>query len=199
MSIQKGVLILASASSIRKKILLSAGLKFSVCPSGVDEEKIKQTNKHLRPIDLAALLATKKALSIPSNLNELVIGSDQVLEIDGQALDKVNDMQEAKDRLWALRGREHFLVGASALARNGKIIWKNQQKSRLVMNKFSRQLLDEVMQISGERLLKSVGCYELEAETICLFKELDGDYTAMLGLSILPLLTALQKFGVLIK
>jgi septum formation protein len=195
MSIQTNLLILASTSVIRKKILSSSGLKFSICPPSVDEKKIKQKNQHLKPIDLTMLLATKKALSVFAKENELIIGADQILEIDGKALDKVKDMQEARARLWSLRGREHFLVGACALAKNGKIIWKNQQKSRLVMNKFSSQLLDELIRISGERLLKSVGCYELEAETICLFKEIDGDYTSMLGLSILPLLNALQKHG----
>ncbi|MBL4616312.1 MAG: Maf family protein [Robiginitomaculum sp.] len=199
MSIQKDLLILASASQIRKKILLSAGLEFSILPSSVDEEKIKQKNQNLSPIDLAMLLASEKALSVSTKNNSLVIGADQILEIDGKSLDKVRNMQEARDRLWSLRGREHFLVGACVLARNGKILWNNKQKSRLVMNEFSPQLLDKVMRISGERLLKSVGCYELEAETICLFKEIDGDYTAMLGLSLLPLLTALQKLGVLIK
>lgn len=199
MKVQPVALVLASGSQIRKNILESAGLVFSICPPAVDESAIKRKNPELSPNKLALLLAKTKALANNHGSDAFVIGADQILEVDGCSLDKLTTMEQAKERLWSLRNREHFLTGAVVIAQNGQIIWENQQRSRLVMTDFSQTALDAVLQQAKTRILASVGCYELEAEGIRLFREIDGDHTAMLGLPILPVLAALRQFGGLVK
>jgi len=188
-------LVLASSSSIRQKILRSAGLKFTICVPAVDETAIKTENRHLSPSALVEVLATAKALRPNLPNDALVLAGDQVLELDEVALDKVKTMEEARDRLWSLRGREHFLTGSTVLAQAGKVLWAHNHRSKLQMLKFSEQTLDELLRQTGKKILASVGCYELEAEGIRLFETIDHDYTAMLGLPILPVLAALREFG----
>jgi len=186
-------LVLASGSRIRKSILLAAGLGFEVQKPDVDEQSIKDTNQDLSPQDLAILLAETKALSIKKPKNVLIIGADQILEVDGKSLDKCTNMKDAKNRLWMLRGRSHFLTGGVVLAQNEHILWRRPQRSELTMRKFTEQELDTYLQKAGSQILHSVGCYELEGLGIGLFASLKGDHTAMLGLEIISLLKALRE------
>ncbi len=195
MSLQPLPLVLASSSSIRRKILSSAGLDFTSISPPVDEAEIKAKNLHFTPTKLVEVLAEAKALSAKVCKQTLVIGADQVLEVDGEALDKVKNMEQAKQRLWSLRGREHFLIGSCVLVQNKNTLWKYSYQSRLKMRKFSERALDSVLEKTGEKTLSSVGCYLLEGQSIQLFEEIDADFSAMLGLPIIPVLAALRKFG----
>ncbi len=195
MSLQPLPLVLASSSSIRRKILSSAGLNFTSLSPPVDETAIKASNLHFTPINLVEVLAEAKVLSVKVCKQTLVIGADQVLEVDGEALDKVKNMEQAKQRLWSLRGREHFLTGACVLVQNKNTLWKHSYQSRLRMRKFSEESLDSILEKTGKKALSSVGCYLLEGQSIQLFEEIDADFSAMLGLPILPVLAALRKFG----
>ena len=60
------------------------------------------------------------------------------------------------------------------------------------MRDFSDEFLDAYLEQAGENVLKSVGCYQLEGPGIQLFEAVDGDYFAILGLPLLPLLAALR-------
>jgi len=193
--IQTCPLVLASGSHIRKKLLHAAGLRFEVCKPKVDEQAITAANPQLSPTQLAVTLARAKALAETHDPQALVVGADQVLEVDDKSLCKVQNLEDARSRLWRLRGREHFLTGACVLARDGKIIWENNQRSKLTMRNFSQSALDAYMEQTGKSILASVGCYELEAEGLSLFENLEGDYFAMLGLAVLPLLQALRDHG----
>ncbi len=188
-------LILASTSQIRQSLLRNVGLDFQICKPAVDEEQLKNQNPELKPLELAALLARAKALAITAPAEALIIGADQVLELDGRSLDKVPTMELARSRLLQLRGRGHYLVGAVVLAKNGKIIWQNGHRSELQMRDFSEDELDRYLDQTGERVLASVGCYELEKEGIGLFDAVGPDHFAMLGLALLPLLEALRAHG----
>lgn len=190
-------IILASTSAIRRSILEHAGLVFSVRAPKLDEAQEKQKLGPASPAELALFLAEAKALACPANPDELVIGSDQVLEFEDQALDKVADLPAARDRLMQLRGKAHALVGGTALVQNGKVLWSANARSELLMRDFSEAELDEYLAKTGTRILASVGCYELEREGITLFESLQGEHTAMLGMALLPLLAALRRFGAL--
>jgi septum formation protein len=188
-------LILASGSWIRNQLLTNAGLQFQICKPDVDERALAAKYPDAGPAEIAMILAKAKALAQTHPKEALVIGGDQVLEVDGQTLDKVDTMQAAKERLWALRGRCHYLTGASVLARNDQIIWQHKQRSKVCFRNFSETALETYLAETGERILASVGCYELEAQGIGLVSKLEGDHSAMLGLPLLPLLQALRDFG----
>lgn len=190
-------IVLASTSAIRNTILTQAGLDFVARRPQLDESAEKQKLGPVSPAETALHLAKAKALACAAAADELVIGSDQVLEFEGQALDKVNTLEEARQRLWLLRGKTHFLVGGTALVRSGKVVWSNIARSKLIMRDFSEAELDAYLDKTGERILASVGCYELEREGITLFAAMQGEHFAMLGLALLPLLAALRAEGAL--
>ncbi|KAF0117117.1 MAG: septum formation protein [Hyphomonadaceae bacterium] len=175
-------------------MLADAGLEFTARDSMLDEEnaKIAMREQQLNPAQQAHELALLKAKKISNGNDDFVIGCDQILALNGQAFDKAHDMECAKERLKALRGKAHVLETAIAIAREGKLIWRYDASPRLVMRDFSDEFLDNYLNISGERILSSVGCYQLEGMGSQLFEKIDGDYFSILGLPLLELLAYLR-------
>ena len=120
-----------------------------------------------------------------------------MLEFDGEAYDKARSVEEAEARLRQLRGQTHYLQGGIALARDGEIVWRHQATSTLVMREFSDAFLADYLDNAGDILTKGVGCYAFEGLGAQLFERTEGDYFAILGLSLIPVLAALREQGVL--
>lgn len=187
--------ILASTSAIRRAILTGAGVAHEAAPPGVDEAAVKQAMQGVTPQALAVELAQQKALAISRTRPGLVIGADQVLVFEGEIFDKAKDKAEAEERLRRLRGRTHELVGGVALAEGERILWRHREISRLTMRGFGDAFLARYMKEAGDGLTSSVGCYQLEGLGAQLFEKIEGDYFAVLGLPLLPLLAALRAHG----
>jgi len=189
--------ILASGSASRRAILENAKVSFEVDPADIDEGAVKDSFSG-DPSALALKLAELKALEVSNRRpGALVLGSDQVLEFDGKAYDKARSVEEAEARLRQLRGQTHYLQGGIALARDGEIVWRHQATSTLVMRDFSDAFLAEYLENAGDILTKGVGCYAFEGLGAQLFERTEGDYFAILGLSLIPVLGALREQGVL--
>ena len=192
-------IILASGSAIRRDILASAGVPFEVMKPDVDEDVIKAEGK-AEGVDLETLamrLAEAKCLDIAAKTNSIVIGSDQIMEFEGRAYDKPATMADAKARLMETRGAPHTLINAIAVARNGKIIWRNLDRPTLVMRALSEREIDDYLAAAGPEILYSVGAYMVEKLGARLFERIDGDHFAVLGLSLFPLLDLLRQEGAL--
>jgi septum formation protein len=186
------VLILASQSPTRKALLENAGIAFEAIPAGVNEREIERANlvERLAP-DLVALgLAQAKALAVGG---AAVVGADQILELDGSILHKATDLEEARARLDELSGRTHHLHTAVALAKSGEIVWHHVETATLTMRSFTDAERDAVLAAEGDHVLGSVGAYRLEGPSVQLFERIEGDYFAILGLPLLPLLAALRE------
>ncbi len=190
-------LILASTSAIRKQILENAGVKFTVRESHVDEGKIKQRAlaKKKSPQDIAERLALAKAQNTEIQQGEIIIGADQLMEMDGEIFDKPNSMVEAKARLQHMRGREHRLIGAVVVCELGRVPWVHHSTTRLFMRDFSDTFLDQYLNDEGEDVLFSVGAYMFERHGAQLFDWVKGDFFSILGLPLLPLLAHLRTRG----
>jgi len=190
-------LILASSSQIRQDILTGAGLNFTVQTSKVDEATIKTSMlaDKAKPRDIADALAEAKALKVSRMQTGLVIGADQVMVMDGILYDKPKDMDEARQRLWSMRGKSHQLIGAIVVCDNGQAIWRHIAKTTLHMREFSEGFLDDYLEKEGEGLLSSVGAYKFEGRGSQLFTHVDGNFFSILGLSLLPLLDYLRQRG----
>ena len=190
--------VLASTSRTRAAILTGAGVAHQTVGSGVDEDEAKDRllASSAGPREIAEHLAEAKALKVSFEWSEaLVIGADQTLDLDGELYDKTETLADAGLRLRALRGRAHLLHSAVVVARNGVAIWRAIESPHLQMRAFSDDFLDEYLARNGEAILSSVGCYELEGEGAQLFDRIDGDYFAILGLPLLPLLGFLRREG----
>lgn len=188
-------LILASGSAARKQMLGAAGLDFEVDVPRVDEEAAKASLRAegMKPRNQADALAELKALSVSRRRSGLVIGADQMLAVEGETFDKPKDRAEARQHLLRLRGRTHELLTAAVVAKDGAVIWRHMETPRLRMRAFSDAFVDDYLDRVGDGALHSVGAYQLEGLGAQLFERVDGDYFAVLGLPLLPLLAFLRE------
>lgn len=191
-------LILASTSRIRGELLAKAGITFDSVRPEVDETELKQQSPGLSPGDLALKLATAKAVSVTNRYpGALVIGADQVLNLEGRAFDKPDSIETARRQLTDLRGRRHVLETALCCAQDGKIAWQHLGQAGLTMRDFSELFLTDYLREVGQDVTTSVGGYKLEGRGAQLFDKIEGDYFTILGLPLLPLLDFLRRKGVL--
>jgi len=194
------MLILASASSIRARLLREAGVLFGVRPAEIDEDALKASlqAEGTGNEEVAEVLAREKALHVSkASPQALVLGCDQVLVCEGKLFGKAHDLAEARAALQLLRGKAHSLITACALVQNGTELWRCRQQARLWMRPFSDEFLDVYLKAEGGTVLGSVGCYRLEGRGAQLFERVEGDFFAILGLPLVPLLAALREHGVL--
>ncbi|MCZ8334170.1 MAG: Maf family protein [Rhodobacteraceae bacterium] len=191
-------IILASASTIRRQLLENAGVTVDSLPARVDEDTIRaalqaEGAKHRDIADtLAEMKARKLAERHPSSL---VIGSDQVLELDGEIWGKPGTPDAARSQLQRLRGRTHKLVSAVVLYDQTKPIWRHVEEASLTMRSFSDGFLDDYVARNWDDIRHSVGAYQLEREGARLFAAVDGNHFTILGLPLLPLLNYLSQRG----
>ena len=190
--------ILASTSASRQALLQGAGVAFTARAAGVDEAAAKAAllGEGLGPRDVAEALAELKAIRVRGG-EALVIGADQTLDLDGELIDKAENLVEARERLLRLRGRPHKLHAAVVVAHGGQPIWRDLQTATLWMRPFSDAFLDDYLAREGEDVLSSVGCYRLEDIGVHLFSRIEGDYFTILGLPMLGLLDLLRRYEVL--
>ncbi|MEE9271944.1 MAG: Maf family protein [Robiginitomaculum sp.] len=187
-------IVLASGSQIRRNLLRSAGLNFTVRIGSVDEAAIKTKHLSLGKSleELPYTLALAKAKSVDRNELEIIIGADQIMEIDGQVFDKPKSMSEARTRLISMRGKTHRLIGNVTCIEKGQNPWAHSSETILKMRNFSDMFLDDYLNKEGEDILTSVGAYMFERRGVGLFEHVKGDFFSILGLSLLPLLAHLR-------
>lgn len=192
-------LVLASKSSARAALMTGAGLDFIVMGSPVDETVLKRglLGRGASPREVARVLAEEKAKAASLEVAGLVIGADQTLDLDGALMDKAEGVDEARADLLAMRGRVHHLHSGLAVAEAGEIVFTTVETATLTVRRFSDAWLDAYLERNSERLLGSVGAYQLEGEGVQLFERIEGDYFVVLGLPLLALLGFLRDRGVL--
>jgi len=188
-------LILASASPARQTVLKNAGLAFNSLPADINERAAEEPllRSGAGVDDLAQALAMIKASHV-SELRpvDLVIGADQTLELQGKRLTKPADMAAARRQLLKLAGKPHHLHSALACCLGGEVIWQHMETVTLTMRPLTPQEIGRYLANAGETVLTSVGAYQIEGPGIQLFEKIDGDYFAILGLPLLPLLAFLR-------
>jgi len=193
-------LILASASTTRAGLLRAAGIPFEIRPAQVDEDAIKDSMlaEGLEARAIADALAEAKALRVSvSRPGELVLGADQVLDFESELVSKSPDLEAAAVLLRRLRGQQHKIVTAAVLARDGMAIWRYLTVATMTMRDFTDAYLADYLAAEGEPVLSSVGCFHIEGRGLQLFSRIDGDYYSILGLPMIPLLTALRTQGII--
>lgn len=181
-------------------MLHKAGLDVEVMPAAIDETAVKDSlaREDATPDQVADTLAELKAARISRRApGALVLGADQVLDLDGQLFDKPADMPAAARHLQQLSGRRHHLISAAVLLKDGQRIWGRTDRASLIVRALSADFIDAYLQVIGDRALESVGAYQLEGPGAHLFESVEGDFFTILGMPLLPLLGFLRGHGVL--
>jgi septum formation protein len=193
-------LILASKSPTRMTLLKNAGVPFEAMPAPVDERAIETPliAHGSTPAEIAVALAEAKAVAVSRSVPEaIVVGADQTLDADGERWIKPASLAEARSQLRRLGGRTHALHSGVAVSRNGNVTWRHLDTARLTMRQLSTEFVDRYLAEVGDQALSSVGAYQIEGTGIQLFERIDGDFFAILGLPLLPLLAHLRTENVI--
>jgi len=189
-------IVLASASSARRKLLADAGVDVESRQHSVDERAFEAglAPKQLVPRAMAAALAEAKARSVAMSMPDaIVIGADQVLDFEGEVWSKPGSVPEARDQLARLAGRSHRLHSAFTVIADGRIRARAVRSARLAVRPLTALEIDLYLDAAGAGVTTTVGAYQLENFGVRLFERIEGDYFTILGLPLLPLLAALRR------
>ena len=180
-------LILASKSKVRKEILDKNNIESIVEPSNVDEDVVKSSllNEKATPEiiskNLAELKANKVSMKHP---DQIVIGADSVIDLEGKLISKPENRDEALTILKMLNGKIHHLISSVCISKNGRMIWNYTDKAQLTMKNFTEnQLLNYLSKISDDALY-SYNVYQIEGEGKKLFSKIEGNENTIMGLPI---------------
>jgi septum formation protein len=185
-------IILASSSLARKKILLDLGLKFDIISPNFDEEKAKPKIKHLTIARQAMYLAQQKALSVSVlHPNSLVIGSDQICELEDLAIDKSKNRSDAIRQINMLNGKTHIQNNAVCLYKGEKLLFKNSSKAKLTVRNLSNKEI--VNYVDLDQSWGCAGSYKFESFGKHLFAKVSGCDNSIVGMNILPLINFLHQ------
>ncbi len=181
------VIILASKSGVRKKILEKNQIKCIVEPSNVDEDSVKKSllKEETTPEIISKNLAELKANKISQKRNgQLVLGADSVIDLKGKIISKPTDREEALKILQNLNGQTHQLISSVCISLNGSMVWNYTDKAFLTMKKMKIDDLKNYLSKISDENLYSYNVYQIEGEGKSLFSKVEGDEDTIMGLPI---------------
>ena len=180
-------IILASKSVVRKKILEANLIKCIVEPSNVDEASVKNSllKEDASPEAISKNLAELKANKISQKMpNEIVLGADSVIDLNGKIISKPADREEALQILRDLNGKTHYLISSVCISQNGSMIWNYTDKASLTMRQMKEDELIGYLDRISDEALYAYNVYQIEGEGRSLFSKIEGDENTIMGLPI---------------
>ena len=180
-------IILASKSKVRKEILDANNINCEVVPSNVDEDsvKISLNNEKASPEIISKNLAELKANKVSLKyINELVLGADSVIDLDGKVISKPVNRKEAFDIIKSLNGKSHHLISSVCISKGGNMVWNYTDKATLTMKNFSDNELKLYLSKISDEALYAYNVYQIEGEGRNLFSKIEGDEDTIMGLPI---------------
>ena len=187
-------IVLASTSPRRYELLRSLGLEVDVAPSGYEELPVAG----LAPAELASFHAGQKLRAVLRNRQDLpdvpILAADTVVDLEGEALGKPHDLDEATRMLEKLAGRDHLVHTAFALsAPNRRESIGERATTRVRFYALRREEIAEYV-ATGEPLDKA-GAYGIQGRAASLIESIDGDFYTVVGLPLARFIRALRQLG----
>ena len=180
-------IILASKSKVRKEILDKYNITSEVKPSNIDEDAVKENliKEMASPEIISKNLAELKANKVSLNqLDQIVLGADSVIDLDGELISKPEDREEAFNILKKLNGKKHYLVSSVCISKNGSMIWNYTDKAELIMKEFTDNDLKKYLSKITNEALYAYNVYQIEGEGRNLFLSVKGDKNTIMGLPV---------------
>ena len=189
-------IILASKSKVRKDILDNNNILNDVKPSNIDEDVVKESlikekaTPEIISKNLAELKANKISLNEP---DQLVLGADSVIDLEGELISKPENREEALLILKRLNGKIHYLISSACISKNGTMIWNHTDKAILTMKKFSTEDLKKYLSKINDKDLFAYNVYQIEGEGRNLFSKIEGNENTIMGLPVEKIKEYLKK------
>ena len=180
-------IILASKSKVRKEILDKNNIENSVEHSNVDEDTIKSSllKEAASPEIISKNLAELKANKVSmKKINEIVLGADSVIDLEGELISKPESRQDAMNILRKLNGKSHFLISSVCISKNGSMIWNYTDKAKLTMKNFSDDELKNYLSKISDETLYAYNVYQIEGVGRKLFASIEGNEDTIMGLPV---------------
>jgi septum formation protein len=180
-------IILASKSEVRKKILSDHGINCEVIPAKVDEEMVKESllKAKATPELISKNLAELKANKVSERkYDDLVLGADSVIDLNGKLISKPANRDEAFKILQKLNGQKHQLISSVCISKNGSVIWNHTDKASLTMKQMNDEELKTYLTKIKDEKLYAYNVYQIEAEGRSLFLKIEGDENTIMGLPV---------------
>ena len=191
-------IILASKSKVRKEILDKNNIICTVEPSNVDEDTIKTSllEERASPETISKNLAELKANKISmKNPNELVLGADSVIDLEGELISKPKNRDIALKILKKLNGKFHYLISSVCISKNGMMIWNYTDKAKLTMKNFTEEELKQYLSKISDETLYAYNVYQIESEGRYLFTSIEGHEDTIMCLPIKKIKEYLKTHG----
>ena len=180
-------IILASKSGVRKKILEENNIQYKIEPSNVDEDSVKESllKQRASPTIISKNLAELKANKISQKfIQEMVLGADSVIDLEGEIISKPNDRAEALEILKKMNGKTHQLISSVCISRGGSMIWNYTDKASLTMKNMTFLELENYLKKISDEDLYAYNVYQIEGEGRSLFSKIEGDEDTIMGLPV---------------
>ena len=180
-------IILASKSKVRKEILDKNNIESDVVPSNVDEDIVKESliKEKATPEIISKNLAELKANKVSiKKIDEIVLGADSVIDLNGELISKPETREEAMKILKKLNGKSHFLISSVCVSKNGSMIWNHTDKAKLSMKNLSDDELKNYLSKIPDETLYAYNVYQIEGIGRNLFKSIEGDEDTIMGLPV---------------
>ena len=180
-------IILASKSKVRKKILFDHGINCEVIPAKIDEEMVKESllKAKATPELVSKNLAELKANKVSERkYDDLVLGADSVIDLNGKLISKPTNRDEAFKILQKLNGQKHQLISSVCISKNGSMIWNHTDKASLTMKQMNDEELKTYLTKIKDEKLYAYNVYQIEAEGRSLFSKIEGDENTIMGLPV---------------
>ena len=180
-------IILASRSKVRKEILDKNNIENDVVPSNVDEDVVKisllkeRASPEIISKNLAELKANKVSLK---RIDQIVLGADSVIDLEGELISKPENREEAMTILKKLNGKTHHLISSVCISKNGTMIWNYTDKAELTMKNLSNEELKTYLSKISDEKLYAYNVYQIEGEGRNLFDSIKGDENTIMGLPV---------------
>ena len=177
-------------------MLQAAGVAFTARPAHLDERAIEAALVGAAPDRIALALAEAKALAVSHIVPaDMVLGSDSLVEVEGQRFDKPASREDAARHLRFFSGKVMRLHSAAALARRDAVLWSHAAQAELHVNELSDAFIEDYLSHEWPAVAGCVGVFRIEARGVQLFQAIDGDHFTVLGMPLLPVLGALRDLG----
>ena len=191
--------VLASTSKSRYFILKNTGLSFSKQAPLCDENKLKKELliRKKTPKKISLELARSKAFSVSKKIkNKIIVGSDTVIFINQKILNKAKNLNEAKNKIKLMAGKKHSIYSSASVFYNKKEIWNKTQKTTVRIRKLTEKEINVYLSSVGNKILSSVGCYQIEIGGANIIESIKGDYFNVMGFPLFPFLNFLKKINI---